>query len=80
MEPKFVFSSNRGGNFQLYLLSVKDGNVVQLTWPPGTSYGASWSPHGDKLAFTQVDASIPYVAIANLCESEVANIRSAMIR
>ena len=49
---KIVFSSDKDGNFQLYMLLLEDSRVVQLTSPPGANYGASWSLDGNTLAFT----------------------------
>jgi Tol biopolymer transport system component len=46
-----AFNSDRTGDMNLWLLSVDDGAVRQLTRGPGGDYQARWSPDGRRLVF-----------------------------
>jgi Tol biopolymer transport system component len=53
---KIVFTSDRGGDYHLYLLNA--GPVRQLTNTPGAEdFEANWSPHGNDLVFVRFDSS-----------------------
>lgn len=53
-----VFTSNHGGNSDLWIMSAKGGDPVQLTFyegnedNPGFDVEASWSPDGKAIAFS----------------------------
>jgi Tol biopolymer transport system component len=53
-----LFSSNHGGNFDVWVMKADGGTPVQLTWfkgegkNPGYDMEASWSPDGKKIAFS----------------------------
>jgi dipeptidyl aminopeptidase/acylaminoacyl peptidase len=49
---KIAFLSNRTGKNQVWVLSVKGGEAVQLTDVDGSVVDYSWSPAGDALALT----------------------------
>ncbi len=46
-----AFSSNRDGNWELYLLDLADGSVRRLTQTDGYEGNPTWSPDGRWLAF-----------------------------
>jgi Tol biopolymer transport system component len=54
----FVFSSDHGGNADLWIMNIEGGEPVQLTFypdsenNPGYDIEPSWSPLGDKIAFS----------------------------
>jgi Tol biopolymer transport system component len=53
---KIVFTSDRGGQMNLYVASFDPekrlaGNAVQITSGPGGDYQANWSPRGNQIAF-----------------------------
>jgi serine/threonine-protein kinase len=46
-----VFDSNRGGNQDIYKLSLTSGDLVQLTTDPADDFLSSWSADGQEIAF-----------------------------
>jgi Tol biopolymer transport system component len=46
-----AFSSDRGGEMNLWLLSVNDGKTRPLTHGPGGDFQPNWSPDGRAIAF-----------------------------
>ena len=50
---KFVFSSDRSGNYELYSANYPDdGNYTQLTNNPDLDYDPEYSPDGSKIVFS----------------------------
>ena len=54
-----VFTSNRGGDYNLYVVNgAGSGSVRQITSTPGMSdFQANWSPRGNDLLFARADGS-----------------------
>ncbi len=48
---RVAFNSDRGGQMNLWVLSLEDGSTRQVTQGPGGDFQADWSPDGRKLAF-----------------------------
>jgi Tol biopolymer transport system component/uncharacterized membrane protein YbhN (UPF0104 family) len=48
---RIVWSSNRGGNHEIYLLELPGGDLRQLTDDPGVDYYSRFSPDGGKILF-----------------------------
>ncbi|WP_083602070.1 S9 family peptidase [Thalassotalea hakodatensis] len=65
---EIVFSANRRDDWEykglegdLFSVSLKDGNLTQLTSAPGKEYGPSFSNNGEKLAFLSTSNALnPY--------------------
>lgn len=59
-QEKIVFTSDRGGNGEIYTMNLDGSGLTQLTFNPGDNGGAAWrddggpaiSPDGSKIAFT----------------------------
>jgi Tol biopolymer transport system component len=48
---RVAFNSDRTGDMNLFVHSVDDGSVAQITKGPGGDYQPNWSPDGNKLVF-----------------------------
>ncbi|HVT38571.1 MAG TPA: protein kinase [Gemmatimonadaceae bacterium] len=46
-----AYDSDRGGNFDIYKLSLGGGDPVQLTTNPGNDFHPTWSPDDKEIAF-----------------------------
>jgi Tol biopolymer transport system component/DNA-binding winged helix-turn-helix (wHTH) protein len=46
-----AYSSDRGGNFDIWVQQVSGGDPVQITNGPGTKWQADWSPDGKYIAY-----------------------------
>lgn len=49
---RFVISSRRTGNWELWVYEIGRGTWTQLTFDPADDFEAQWSPDGTALAFT----------------------------
>jgi serine/threonine protein kinase len=51
-DGRFIaYSSDRGGNFDIWVQQVSGGNPVQVTKSPAHDWQPSWSPNGHSLVF-----------------------------
>ena len=48
---RIAFTSNQGGNLDLWTLRPDGSELTQLTTHDGADLQASWSPDGDRIAF-----------------------------
>ncbi len=48
---EIAFSSNRSGDYEIWVMDSSGGNVRQLTYSPGMDSQPSWSPDGENLVF-----------------------------
>ncbi len=48
---RIVFSSNRAGSYDLYLMDVDGGNLRRLTTDPGTEGEPVWMPDGSRVIY-----------------------------
>jgi len=46
-----VFDSNRGGNYDIYLMAIGDQEPVRLTTDPAPDFGPRFSPDGSTIVF-----------------------------
>jgi uncharacterized repeat protein (TIGR01451 family) len=49
---KIVFSSNRDGNKEIYVMNADGTNQTRITNDPGADITPAWSPDGSKIAFS----------------------------
>ena len=50
-QAQIAFSSNRDGNFEIYVMDDDGGNLRRLTNHPDRDFSPSWSPDGKRIAF-----------------------------
>ncbi len=48
---RVVFTSDRDGNDELYIMDISGNNLSRLTWNEAEDYAPSWSADGSKIAF-----------------------------
>jgi Tol biopolymer transport system component/imidazolonepropionase-like amidohydrolase len=51
---RLVFSSDRGGNMDLWIRDMRTGHDRRLTETPAAEMAAAWSPTGDRIAFVSM--------------------------
>jgi Tol biopolymer transport system component len=49
---RIVFTGARGGSYEIYVLDLRTGDVMQLTDAPGDDSWPAWSPDGSTIAFS----------------------------
>ena len=54
---QIAFTTNRDGNFEIYVMDADGNNVRRLTDHPATDYGPAWSPDGRFIAFGREDGT-----------------------
>src|SRR5437667_1084024 len=60
---KIAFYSNRGGNFDIYVMNPDGGEVTQLTNNPADEYLPLWSPDGTRITFGRCMGTCDVVVI-----------------
>jgi Tol biopolymer transport system component len=48
---RIAFSSDRGGDFEIYTIRPRGGGLIQVTDAPGNSIFSDWTPDGRRLVF-----------------------------
>ena len=49
--PKILFTSARGGNYEIYMMNPDGSEQVNLTQHPAIDLDAAWSPTGEQILF-----------------------------
>jgi len=71
---KIVFSSDRDGNNEIYVMDVKGEKVIRLTFDPSNDGGAAWSPDGSTIAFASDRSGNQDVFLMDLDGSNLRNL------
>lgn len=66
-----AFSSNREGNYDVYLIPATGGKPKQLTFHSADDNVVGWSPDGKKVVFSSVRAKGVFPSVATLFEVSV---------
>jgi uncharacterized protein YjdB len=56
---RIAFSSNRSGNYDLYVMDADGGNVQRIAAGAGTDGEPAWSPDGRRIVFVSARAGAP---------------------
>ncbi|MHC1635680.1 MAG: TolB family protein [Candidatus Methanospirareceae archaeon] len=64
---KIAFTSNREGNFDIWLINSDGTGLEQLTDEPTDEKYPAWSHSGDKIAFVRYDPNVGYFGGYYLC-------------
>ena len=51
LDQRLLFSSNRDGNWEIYMMNADGSNQINLTHHPADDRGPVWSPDGKRVAF-----------------------------
>lgn len=73
---QIAFSSNRGGNWDIYLIGIQGNNLVPLTNTPYNEYAPSWSPDGVSIAYQANLEGTEQLYIHNIVTNEVTQLTS----
>jgi len=68
---RIAFSSNRNGNFDIYLVDSDGKNLRRLTADPRNEGDPAWTPDGGRLVYTSTRGTGTQIAIMSLDGSEV---------
>ncbi len=60
---RVVFSSNRNGSFDLYLMDPDGGRLRRLTSGPGNEGEPAWTPDGNRIVYTATSGTSTQIAI-----------------
>jgi tricorn protease len=54
-----AFSSNRSGDWAVYVMPSAGGDAVRLTWYPASSYARGWTPDGSRILYASSRETAP---------------------
>src|SRR6516164_7963480 len=66
-----AFSSNRDGNYDVFVISATGGKPRQLTFHPADDNVVGWSADGKKVVFSSVRGKGAFPSVATLFEVSV---------
>lgn len=72
---RIAFSSDKSGNFDVWVVNIEDWKVEQITDDPGLDVSPSWSGDGKRLAFVSTRSGIMEIWIKDLGSGEVRRLR-----
>jgi uncharacterized protein YjdB len=68
---RIAFSSNRNGNFDIYLMDADGKNLRRLTTDPRNDGDPAWTPDGQRVVYTSTRGTGTQIAVVSLDGSEV---------
>jgi tricorn protease len=54
-----AFSSNRSGDWAVYVMPAAGGDATRLTWYPAAAYARGWTPDGGRIIYASSRESAP---------------------
>jgi tricorn protease len=54
-----AFSSNRSGDWAVYVMPVAGGEATRLTWYPAAAYARGWTPDGSRILYASSRETAP---------------------
>lgn len=75
--PRIVFSSDRDGNSEVYIMNSDGTGQTNLTNNPASDWGAAWSPDGTKISFASDRSGNYDIYTMNPDGSNVTNITNS---
>ena len=73
---QIAFSSDRDGNFEIYVMDINGDNLTRLTHDAVRDTSPSWSPDGSKIVFSKINEDDRNVYIMNKDGSSVQKLIS----
>lgn len=61
-----AYTSNKGGNYDIWVISVKDKQERRLTLSPSYDGEPTWSPEGDEIAFVSTSSGAKEIWIVSV--------------
>lgn len=71
LEQKIAFSSNRDGNFEIYVMNTDGTGITNLTNNPASDKQPDWSPDGMSIVFTSDRGGFPDVYAMNSTGNDI---------
>jgi len=72
---KIAFSSDKGGNFDIWILDLAAWKMEQVTFHEGMDVKPAWSPDGNKMAFVSSRSGIQEIWIKDLKTGKLSPLR-----
>lgn len=72
---QIAFSSDKSGNYDIWVLSLEDWQLKQITIDEGLDVSPAWSPDGNKLAFVSTRSGKMEIWIKDLGNGKLRRLR-----
>jgi len=72
---RIAFSSDKSGNFDIWLISLEDWRLKQITEDKGLDVSPAWSPDGKRIAFVSTRSGKMEIWIKELSSGELRRLR-----
>lgn len=79
LEQKIAFSSNRNGNFEIYVMNTDGTGITNLTNNPARDEQPAWSPDGMSIVFTSDRDGFPDIYIMSKERNDIRLTQDANI-